>query len=63
MTNEIVLSTNVGQINHVELKTKVTELIRWAHNRMGAKKDHDFEAMVIFDTKRNVQGLTKHTRV
>jgi hypothetical protein len=57
MTNEIVLSTNVGQINHVELKTKVTELIRWAHNRMGAKKDHDFEAMVIFDTNEMCRDL------
>ena len=57
MTNDIVLSTSVGKINHAELKIKIAELIRWAHNRMGAKKDSDFEAMVIFDSNEVCRDL------
>ena len=57
MNNEIIITTNVGKLNQLDLKTKVTELIRWAHNRSGSKKDHDFEAMVMFDANEVCRDL------
>lgn len=57
MNNEIVLSTNVGQLNVNDLQTKVIELVRWAHNRAGSKKDADFETIIRFDTNEICRDL------
>jgi hypothetical protein len=62
MTNEITLSTSVSKLDNAELRIKIAELIRWAHNRMGSKKDHEFEAMVMFDSNeicRDLQTITE----
>ena len=57
MNNEIVLSTNVGKLNLSELQSKVMELVRWAHNRAGSKKDADFETIIRFDTNEICRDL------
>lgn len=57
MNNEIVLATNVGKLNVSELQSKVMELVRWAHNRAGSKKDADFETIIRFDTNEICRDL------
>lgn len=57
MNNEIVLATNVGQLNVNDLQGKVIELVRWAHNRAGSKKDADFEINLRFDTNEICRDL------
>jgi hypothetical protein len=53
MNNEIITTTNVGAINQVDLKAKILELLRWAHNRMRIKidSDSDMAAMLVFDAQ------------
>jgi hypothetical protein len=57
MNNEIVLATNVGQLNVSDLQSKVIDLVRWAHNRAGSKKDADFETIIKFDTNEICRDL------
>ena len=57
MNNEIVLATNVGQLNVNDLQGKVIELVRWAHNRAGSKRDADFEINLKFDTNEICRDL------
>lgn len=51
MNTEIIITTKVSAINQVDLKAKILELLRWAHNRMRIKIDSDMSAMLVFDTQ------------
>lgn len=51
MNNEIIITTKVSAINQVDLKAKILELLRWAHNRMRIKIDTDMSAMLVFDAQ------------
>lgn len=51
MNNEIMITTKVSAINQVDLKAKILELLRWAHNRMRIKIDSDMSAMLVFDAQ------------
>ena len=57
MNNEIIITTKVSAINHVDLKAKILELLRWAHNRMRIKIDSDMSAMLVFDTQELTNDL------
>lgn len=57
MNNEIIITTKVSAINQVDLKSKILELLRWAHNRMRIKIDSDMSAMLVFDTQELTTDL------
>lgn len=57
MNNEIIITTKVSAINQVDLKAKILELLRWAHNRMRIKIDSDMSAMIVFDTQELTTDL------
>lgn len=57
MNHEIIITTKVSAINHVDLKSKILELLRWAHNRMRIKIDSDMSAMLVFDTQELTTDL------
>ena len=57
MNNEIVLATNVGKLNLVDLQLEISKLLRWTHNRAGSKKDADFEINLKFDTNEICRDL------
>lgn len=57
MDNEIIITTKVSAIDQVDLKAKILELLRWAHNRMRIKIDSDMSAMLVFDTQELTTDL------